>query len=46
MIFPRVCALAEAVWTPKENKDFDDFRGRLRTHNRRLEALDILYCHY
>src|SRR5881396_558574 len=25
MVFPRLCALAEAVWTPRDRKDFADF---------------------
>jgi len=32
MIFPRVCALAEVVWTPAEQKDWIDFRTRLIKH--------------
>ncbi|MDR2783718.1 MAG: beta-N-acetylhexosaminidase [Treponema sp.] len=46
MIFPRVCALAEAVWTPEANKNFEDFKKRLRPHTSRLEDMDILYCRY
>ncbi|MDR3284424.1 MAG: beta-N-acetylhexosaminidase [Treponema sp.] len=43
MIFPRLCALAEVLWSPKANKNFADFTKRLTTHNRRLESLGILY---
>jgi hexosaminidase len=46
MLFPRLCALAEALWTPKANKNFEDFKKRLTEHNRRLESLDLLYCRY
>jgi hexosaminidase len=46
MIFPRVCALAEAVWTPPENKNFEDFTRRLSVHKRRLDDMDILYCRH
>jgi hexosaminidase len=46
MLFPRLCALAEALWTPAANRDFDDFKTRLTSHNRRLEKLDLLYCRY
>jgi hexosaminidase len=46
MAFPRICALAEALWTPCENKNFEDFQTRLTTHNQRLELLDLLYCRY
>jgi hexosaminidase len=35
--FPRLCALAETGWTPREARDFDDFMARLKPHARRLE---------
>jgi len=41
MIFPRLCAIAEAVWTPQEEKDFDDFSRRLAVHQKRLDKLDL-----
>lgn len=43
MAFPRVSALAEVVWTPKTARDFTDFSGRLNTHLRRLQILDVNY---
>jgi hexosaminidase len=43
MAFPRLAALAEVVWTPRDRKDFADFRRRLDTHLRRLDALDVAY---
>ena len=43
MAYPRLSALAEVVWTPKERKDFADFRSRLDTHLKRLDALDVNY---
>jgi hexosaminidase len=42
MIFPRLCAVAEALWTPRENKDFDDFSRRLTVHQQRLDRLGLL----
>jgi hexosaminidase len=41
MIFPRLCAIAEAVWSPKEDKDFEDFAKRLAVHRERLDSLGI-----
>jgi len=41
MIYPRLCAIAESVWTPKENRDFDDFEKRLTAHRLRLDKLDV-----
>lgn len=29
MIFPRLCALAEIIWSPREKKDFGNFSQRL-----------------
>ncbi|HEY3278993.1 MAG TPA: beta-N-acetylhexosaminidase [Gemmatimonadales bacterium] len=43
MAFPRLCALAEVVWTPPERKNFADFSARLHTHLRRLAILDVNY---
>jgi len=41
MTFPRLCAIAESVWTPKENRDFDDFSRRLKVHQKRLDQLGL-----
>jgi hexosaminidase len=43
MIFPRLCALAEVAWSAKESRDFEDFRRRLKIHERRLEEGGINY---
>lgn len=39
MTIPRICALAEAVWSPRSARDFADFRGRLGVHLPRLAQL-------
>ena len=44
MVFPRACALAELVWTPKEAKDFEDFSSRLEFHLGRLDDLGVNYA--
>ncbi len=44
MLFPRLCALAEVVWTARENKDYREFRKRLETEVRRLERDGTNYC--
>jgi len=41
MAFPRLAALAEAVWTPKARKDYTGFVARLGVHLDRLRALDV-----
>lgn len=43
MAYPRLTALAEAVWTPLARKDLGDFRQRLAVHLQRLDALDVAY---
>jgi hexosaminidase len=42
MIFPRICALAETFWTIRDTKNFEEFQGRLRVHQRRLDRLGLL----
>ncbi|HEX5473510.1 MAG TPA: beta-N-acetylhexosaminidase, partial [Vicinamibacterales bacterium] len=41
MAFPRLTALAEAVWTPKLRKNYDDYLARLPQDLERLRALDV-----
>jgi hexosaminidase len=43
MAFPRMTALAEVVWTPREKKDYATFLQRLRLHLKRLDNLDVNY---
>jgi len=43
MTFPRLCALAEVVWGPKNQKDYPQFLQRLAVHCKRLDALDVNY---
>ncbi len=43
MVFPRLTALAEVAWTPRELRDFGDFTARLTRHFARLGTLDVNY---
>jgi hexosaminidase len=43
MAYPRACALAEVLWTPKASRDFADFMRRLGVHEQRLDVLDVNY---
>jgi hexosaminidase len=45
MAFPRLCALAETVWSPKEARDWNGFTQRLQVDCRRLDALGVNYRH-
>ena len=43
MLFPRLSALAEIAWSPKGEKDLDDFKRRLGIQCRRYEAMGLNY---
>ncbi|WP_332368552.1 family 20 glycosylhydrolase [Spirosoma telluris] len=44
MIWPRAAAMAEVVWTPLTQKNYDDFTRRLPTHFERLSHLNVNYA--
>ncbi|MBI9016811.1 MAG: family 20 glycosylhydrolase [Phycisphaerae bacterium] len=44
-IFPRLCALAEVGWSPKETRNWQNFSQRLKPHLKRLEYLGVNYHH-
>lgn len=44
MILPRMTALSEVVWSPKEAKDWDDFKSRLNNMKDRYEAMGLNYA--
>ena len=43
MVFPRMLALSEVVWSPSESRDFGGFVERLDWHFERFEALGVNY---
>jgi hexosaminidase len=43
MAFPRMSAMAEALWTGQKRRDFGDFMQRLGPHLQRLDAMDVKY---
>ncbi len=43
LVYPRACALAEVVWSPKATRNYGDFLQRLTYHQRRLAALGLHY---
>jgi len=43
MILPRMCALAEVLWSPKSARDWPDFQRRLDGHFPRLDAIGANY---
>lgn len=43
MVLPRMAALAEVVWSPKEARNYEDFAGRLETQFERYGAMGAKY---
>jgi hexosaminidase len=43
MLLPRMCALAEAVWSPRSKKDYNGFIKRLGDHLKRLDRKNLNY---
>jgi hexosaminidase len=41
--YPRLTALAETLWSPKEHRNWDDFSNRLQSHYKRLDVLGVDY---
>ncbi|WP_333819440.1 beta-N-acetylhexosaminidase [Ohtaekwangia sp.] len=44
MVYPRACAMAEVVWSPKESRDYTDFLTRMDTHFKRLDDWKVNYA--
>ncbi|NNL16723.1 MAG: beta-N-acetylhexosaminidase [Flavobacteriaceae bacterium] len=43
MVFPRILAMSEVVWSKTNTKDYQNFLERLKNFNSRLDALKINY---
>jgi len=43
MLFPRLDALSEVLWSPKEKRNFTDFQNRLKTQFKRYDLMNINY---
>jgi hexosaminidase len=46
MVLPRMCALAEVVWSEKEQRNWHDFQTRLLSQYARFDALNLKYHRY
>jgi hexosaminidase len=46
MTYPRAAALAEVLWSPKADRDYDGFLKRLTAHGERLRGLRAPYRHW
>ena len=43
MLFPRLDALSEILWSPKEKRNFADFKDRLKTQFKRYDLMKVNY---
>lgn len=43
MLFPRISALSEVLWTPKDKKNWEDFVKRMKTQVKRYDLMGINY---
>jgi hexosaminidase len=43
MAVPRMSALAEVLWSPKKDMDWDSFRKRMLTQYKRFDLMDVNY---
>lgn len=43
MMFPRLDALSEDDWSPKDMRDWDDFQTRVALNEKRLDAMGVNY---
>ena len=44
MIYPRIAALSEAVWSPKESKDWNNFSSRVKQLFKRYDVKGLNYA--
>ncbi len=44
MLLPRLCALSEALWTPRQRMDWRTFRHKVSSHKQRFESMDLHFC--
>lgn len=42
-VYPRMIALAEVAWSPKEAREWKDFSARMEEHNKRLQTFGVKY---
>lgn len=44
MVYPRATAMSEVLWSPRENKNYDDFVERMKIHGGRLANMNVNYA--
>ena len=45
MLLPRLDAISEVQWSPSDQKDFEDFKGRLPHMKEIYDRMGVNYCH-
>jgi len=46
MAYPRACALSEVIWSPAQQKSYNQFLNRLREHSKRFEVLNVNFARH
>ena len=44
MLLPRMLAISESLWSPRDNKDWNRFRRKIEVQKDRLQAKGYSYC--
>lgn len=44
MLLPRMCAVAECLWSSQNNKDWNNFRHKIEFHKKRLTSMGYNVC--
>jgi hexosaminidase len=44
MLFPRMSALSEVVWSPKKDREWGDFKKRMAYQFKRYDLWKVNYC--
>ena len=44
MLLPRMCAMAEVLWTPTGRKNWTTFRHKIASHKKHFAAADCNFC--
>lgn len=46
MVFPRILAMSEVVWSNSKRKDYNNFVSRVENFNKRLDVLGVNYANH
>ncbi|MBI9016012.1 MAG: family 20 glycosylhydrolase [Phycisphaerae bacterium] len=43
MVFPRILAMCEVMWSPKAGRDYNEFYQRVSAHYKKLDSMGVKY---